>query len=1085
MTEDLQRRAEALFVELLGLPAAEQQRLLDERCAGDASLRSEVASLLGHHQQAESFLDHREISRLAELEDVTLEPGARIGEYTVQSLLGRGGMGIVYVAEQQRPKRTVAIKLIRRVLAGYAMLRRFEHEAEVLGRLRHPGIAQIYEAGVADCGLGPTPFIAMELVQGPPILAFASVHRLDISARVQLLAKVAHAVHHAHQRGIIHRDLKPANILVDDTGQPKVLDFGVARATDADLQLTTIQTNVGQLVGTLAYMSPEQVLADPREVDTRTDVYALGVILYQLLADRLPLDVSKLPLAEAARVVRDEQPPRLGTINRACRGELETIVAKALDKDKTRRYQSAQALADDLEAFLTGEPIAAKQDSTWYALRVAARRHRGPVVAIALVLLAVVTFASYGTWQAGVQKRLADQEREARKEADLARQSAAARAEELRQNSYVSAIGFAQAAIAANDMDRVRRVLASCPEDLRGWEWNYLTSNVDTSDLTVELPGGTPFRAVCATNGSVVATWRANAFIQLADAMTGEVFRGVDLSQFGPYVVRCEISADGATCIATTDTGWLVQIESQTGKTLGHRLTTEGRCYIVDLSADGTQALVMVNRNRTDANGRTVTDERAELIDVATGQTRRRFDSPLPFSGAISSDGRFVALGLLHQIAVFDLSTDAPAVYVNSHRHQAMDIAFSPDSRFVAVAGFDGFLTTYDIPRRALRRLTVSQNKLWSVAWSPDGTAIAAAGTDAVVSIVLPQLERVERTLVGHATTIDNLSWTTRGFLISGSRDSTFRRWNNPREPHQPTVLPGGPIMSGAWSPRPSLAYLGLTNGRVVELDTATGRVGRTLITQNAAILEIAVSKDGATVAVAAEDGLVATYTAEGVPLATHKFESGRAIDVCFHPDGTRLAVGSDDERVVILDPRTCDRIATLNAFGESGIRLAWSPDGSLLAVAYLSIVRVFDGRTYTLLQELTGPKEWAGQVRFSPDGRHLLVASNDSDIHLWNTADWSPLRPFVGHKGGVFAISVSPDGSRLVSAGWDNTVRIWDYKTRLELLSMRPHKTSVWLAEFSPDGQQVLTGALDETALLWNASRRVTTPIPLASTSP
>src|SRR5689334_6476372 len=256
----------------------------------------------------------------------------QIGRYKITRLIGEGGMGAVYEAEQEQPRRTVALKVIKPGLASPQLLRRFEQESQALGRLQHPGIAQIYEAGTADTGFGPQPFFAMEFIAGASLLEHAAQRRLNARQKLEILVKVAEAVHHAHQRGLIHRDLKPGNILVDETGQPKILDFGVARVTDSDAQVTR-ETDVGRLVGTLAYMSPEQVLADPLELDTRSDVYALGVILYELLAGRLPYQISR-NLPEAAHTIREQDPARLSSVSRGYRGDIETIVGKALEKDK-------------------------------------------------------------------------------------------------------------------------------------------------------------------------------------------------------------------------------------------------------------------------------------------------------------------------------------------------------------------------------------------------------------------------------------------------------------------------------------------------------------------------------------------------------------------------------------------------------------------------------------------------------------------------------------------------------------------------------------------------------------------------------
>src|SRR4051794_11685994 len=336
----------------------------------------------------------------------------RIGCYRIVRMLGQGGMGIVYEAEQDRPRRTVALKVIKPGFANPNLLRRFELEAEALGRLQHPGIAQIFEAGMADTGCGLQPYFAMELIGGEPLVQYAQAHALNIQQRLELMAKVCEAVHHAHQRGIIHRDLKPANILVEASAQPKVLDFGVARITEGDAQ-TTLQTEVGQILGTLTYMSPEQVLGNPLDVDTHSDVYSLGVILFELLAGRLPYKIPRQP-HEAVRTLQDCSPTRLGLISRDYRGDIETIVGKSLEKEKIRRYASAAEMAGDIQRHLKNEPIIARPPSTIYQLQKLGRRHKGLVVAIAAVFLALaagIIVSTRGAMRARTAERIAIVER--------------------------------------------------------------------------------------------------------------------------------------------------------------------------------------------------------------------------------------------------------------------------------------------------------------------------------------------------------------------------------------------------------------------------------------------------------------------------------------------------------------------------------------------------------------------------------------------------------------------------------------------------------------------------------------------------
>ncbi len=324
-------------------------------------------------------------------------PDLRIPGYTIKRIIAVGGMGAVYEARQESPRRTVALKVMRPGLASRSALRRFEYESQVLARLRHPGIAQIFEAGYyneAPGDAGRAPYFVMEYIpRARSIVAYCEEQKLDRDARLQLFHAVCEAVHHGHQKGVIHRDLKPDNILVDAAGRPKIIDFGVARATDADLAVTTQQTDVGQLIGTLQYMSPEQVDADPHDIDVRSDIYALGVVLYQLLTGELPYDLAKAAIFEATRVIRSETPTRLSRIDPALRGDLETIVLKALEKDRTRRYQTALDLAQDLTHYQNNEPISARPASMTYQLRMFARRHRTAATA-ALTIFAVSVFAA-------------------------------------------------------------------------------------------------------------------------------------------------------------------------------------------------------------------------------------------------------------------------------------------------------------------------------------------------------------------------------------------------------------------------------------------------------------------------------------------------------------------------------------------------------------------------------------------------------------------------------------------------------------------------------------------------------------------
>ena len=407
-------RARQLYRQILELPPTQHAAFLDRHCR-DPGLRREVELLL--RSSDSELAPTRTLGAVSARAELPANTPEQVGSYRIIRLLGEGGMGAVYLARQDKPARDVALKLIRPNIASSKLMRRFEFEAEVLGRLQHPGIAQIYEAGTHDSGDGVQPFFAMELVEGRSLRDYAERAGLSLRERLTLFAKVCDGVEHAHQKGVIHRDLKPANILVTHDGEPKILDFGIARATDGDQKVTTMHTDVGALIGTLPYMSPEQVSGNPDDLDVRSDVYALGVVLYELLAGRLPYSVDNSSIYEAARIIREQEATRLSSVHTTLRGDVDTIVGKALEKEKERRYQSAAALATDIRRFLADETIVARPASTVYQLRKFARRNRGlvaGVIASFVILLAGAGVSTMLALREAAQRRAAE-----RAQADL------------------------------------------------------------------------------------------------------------------------------------------------------------------------------------------------------------------------------------------------------------------------------------------------------------------------------------------------------------------------------------------------------------------------------------------------------------------------------------------------------------------------------------------------------------------------------------------------------------------------------------------------------------------------------------------
>ena len=418
MSDQRHARAKRIFAQVCAQPPEEWPELLAQTCADDSELRDEVESLLRYHD------DSPEEEPTVGLEELELKPGERIAHYSILRLLGEGGMGEVWEAEQREPvRRRVALKLIKAGMGTKQVVARFESERQALALMDHPNIARVFDGGATEQG---RPYFVMEYVQGERITAYCDRHRLTTRERLELFIQVCNGVQHAHHKGVIHRDIKPSNLLVsiqDDRPMPKIIDFGVAKATSQRLTDKTMVTQLGMLVGTPEYMSPEQAEMTTLDIDTRTDVYSLGVVLYELLVGAPPFEFDELRCAgidELRRRVREDEPPTpsnrftsLGgtsariaaerrtdapSLARQLRGELDWIVMRALEKDRTRRYASPAELAADIRRHLNDEPVLAGPPSTVYRMRKFVRRHRLGVTAASIVLLALVIGATAVTF---------------------------------------------------------------------------------------------------------------------------------------------------------------------------------------------------------------------------------------------------------------------------------------------------------------------------------------------------------------------------------------------------------------------------------------------------------------------------------------------------------------------------------------------------------------------------------------------------------------------------------------------------------------------------------------------------------------
>jgi WD40 repeat protein/serine/threonine protein kinase len=1138
-----QSPAEAIFFAALEIASAEERAAyVNAACGEDTDLRRRVDRLLAAHPQVGSFLEEpAQAPRATEAQaspspepgvadSVSEGPGTMIGPYKLLQQLGEGGMGVVFMAEQIKPvQRKVALKIIRPGMDSRQVFARFEAERQALAVMDHPNIAKVFDAGRTETG---RPYFVMELVKGKPITQYCDDRRLTPRERLDLFIAVCQAVQHAHQKGIIHRDLKPSNVLIalyDGKPVPKVIDFGVAKAVGPKLTERTLFTEFGQIVGTLEYMSPEQAELNQLDIDTRSDIYSLGVLLYELLTGTTPLEkkrLKELAVLELLRLIREVEPPRPSTrlsttdelpsvaANRSLepkklsglvRGELDWIVMKALEKDRNRRYETANSLALDLQRYLHDEPVEACPPSAGYRLRKFARKNRVMLSTAAAFVALLVVAAGVSTWLAVVAKRAETVAEEKRQAAEAAQKLASAertratqKAEEAvanakiadgnaaqaRANLYVAHMNLAQAAWESGHVARVLELLdlyrkpQPGQQDLRGWEWYYEERLCHEELRTLKWPNSrvncvafSPDRKrLASTDGQL------DSLVRLWDIATGQEL--LTLQGHTKGVRALAFSQDG-TRLASADNNGTVKVwEAPRGREL-HTLNHAGGVWSLAFSSDG---------KRLASAGGAMT---VKLWDVASGQESSTLTGHTKggiLSVAFSPDGKLLASGGVVQdgTKIWDTASGRELRTLKGNEHEAWHMAFSPDGTRLTTASF-GYdrtakLLLWDVASgQQLRNLTGHTAWVSDVAFSPDGARLASASLDGTLRLWDSVSGQGLAILKGHLSSVPSVAFSPDGrWLYSAGSDETVRVWDAAGN-REPRTLSGhtdyGGVAFVTFSPDGKRLASAGAAGTVRIWDATTGRqvwfakghpmFGTGVVSPGV----VAFSSDGLRLLSTGPDHMVRAWdAATGQELLALEFDKSDALSaVGFSPDRRMLAAGADST-VRLYDAATGREIRAVKHPGW--VRsIAFSADGQRLASAGENGVWLWDVASGKELRTL-GRKGAA--VAFSQDGGRLASGDGDGTLTVWDLATGHELRTWNGHKGTVSSLTFSPDGRRLASSSNpitadDQLVKVWDSASGQELRALREHGDGVHCVAFSPDGSRLSSAGQDGKLKLWD----------------